>query len=198
MAEQTGSDEELGPAGVGDEAMEAMEAPPSKSARKREMSALQALGESLCALSAKELATIPIADENLLLTIKEAQGIRSNSALRRHRQFIGKLMRHIDPEPIQRALDDLYSSRQQNTDAFHALEALRDRLCEEGDQAMSTVLERYPLVDRQQLRQLVRDASRETTLIKKNQVLGKPGSPAGPKASRRLFRFLKQLQEESA
>ena len=82
------------------EAPDASEEVISKSAIKRRMTELQQLGESLTQLSDKQLSKVPISDERLLQAIHEARRIRSNSAHRRHLQFIGKLMRDIDPEPI--------------------------------------------------------------------------------------------------
>lgn len=156
---------------------------PSKSELKRRSHALQALGETLVALSERELKKIPLEDDALREAIFEARAIRSNSARKRHLQFIGKLMRNIDPEPISKALDALHESRQQGVDEFHALEALRDRVLAEGDAGVQEVLTRWPEADRQQLRQLVRQHTNE----KNND---KP-----PAASRRLFRYLKELME---
>ena len=72
---------------------------PSKSAKKREYLALQKLGEELIRLRESELAALPL-DEDLLLAIQDAQQITARGAMRRQKQFIGKLMRHIDPEPL--------------------------------------------------------------------------------------------------
>lgn len=157
--------------------------PPSKSALKREMSARQALGETLCELSAKQLAAIPIEDEALLQAIVETRSINTRSALRRHRQFIGKLMRHIDPQPIQDALDALHQSRSAAAGEFHELEALRDALLKDGDAALPAVLEVFPEADRQQLRQLVRQARKDAEQSRNSG------------ASRRLFRYLRALRE---
>lgn len=156
---------------------------PSKSELKRRMHALQGLGETLVTLSDRELKKIPIEDDALREAIYEARAIRSNSARKRHLQFIGKLMRNTDPEPISRALDALHESRQRDADEFHALEALRDRVLAEGDAGVQEVLTQWPEADRQQLRQLVRQHKRERDN-------GKP-----PTASRRLFRYLKELAE---
>jgi len=76
---------------------------PSKSARKREYLALQKLGEELLTLRESELLDIAL-DEDLLEAVLEARQIRSHGALRRQKQYIGKLMRHIDPEPLRAAL----------------------------------------------------------------------------------------------
>ena len=156
---------------------------PSKSALKREMTARQELGEALLALSPAELAAMPIDSEDLLQAIAETRRIKSHSAARRHRQYIGKLMRRIDPTPIQAALDALHQQRRDAAQAFHELEALRDTLLRDGDTALGAVLDRFPHADRQQLRQLLRQGQREQQ--------GNGASGAG----RRLFRYLRELQE---
>ncbi len=76
---------------------------PSKSARKREYLALQKLGEELLLLRESDLLDMEL-DEDLLEAVLEARQIRSRGALRRQKQYIGKLMRHIDPEPLRAAL----------------------------------------------------------------------------------------------
>ena len=84
---------------------------PSKSQLKREMTALQKIGEELVGLSERELAKIPIVDEDLQLAIEEAHRIRSNNARKRHLQYIGKVMRNVDTAPIVQALDQLQWSK---------------------------------------------------------------------------------------
>ncbi|GAB5415850.1 MAG: ribosome biogenesis factor YjgA [Congregibacter sp.] len=163
---------------------ESLDEGPSKSAVKREMTALQELGEALCELTPKQLARIPIVDEDLREAIDETHRIKSRSALKRHRQYIGKIMRRVDAEPLREALQALYEQREDDARDFHALEALRDRLIAEGDHALSDVLTQYPDADRQQLRQLVRTAQSEAK-----------GGKA-PAASRRLFRYLRDLQTD--
>ena len=79
------------------------DAKPSKSAKKREYLALQKLGEELITLRESDLLGIPL-DEDLLDAVKEARQIRSRGALRRQKQYIGKLMRGGDVEPIREAL----------------------------------------------------------------------------------------------
>ncbi len=73
---------------------------PSKSAKKREYIALQKLGEELITLKQSQLHGLPL-DEGLLEAILEAQQMKAHGALRRQKQYIGKLMRHIDPEPLR-------------------------------------------------------------------------------------------------
>jgi 5-(carboxyamino)imidazole ribonucleotide mutase len=79
------------------------EDPPSKSARKRAALAVQKLGEQLVGLKDEELATLDL-PETLTAAILEARRIRSRAALARQRQYIGKLMRALDPAAIEAAL----------------------------------------------------------------------------------------------
>jgi ribosome-associated protein len=166
-----------------DEFDEGTDGGPSKSELKRRMTALQDLGVALTRLSDRELSQIPIDDERLRRAIVEARRIASRSARRRHLQFIGKLMRDIDPAPIQQALDALYSSHQAETDRFHELETLRDEVLANGDAGVQAVMDRWPGADRQQLRQLVRQHRRERA------------DGQAPAASRKLFKYLRTLQE---
>ena len=83
---------------------------PSKSARKREYLALQKLGESLISLKLTDLERIPLPEE-LRDAVYEAKKITAHGALRRQKQYIGKLMGHVDPEPIQQALADISDNR---------------------------------------------------------------------------------------
>ncbi len=156
---------------------------PSKSALKRQMTALQKIGETLVELSDKELARMPIEDERVREVILEARGIRSNSARRRHLQYLGKLMRNIDATPIEEALDALHQGRRGDAAAFHELEQWRDKLLNEGDPAVQALLQTYPGGDRQLLRQLIRQHRREVDA-------NKP-----PAASRKLFRYLRDLAD---
>jgi ribosome-associated protein len=80
------------------------ETKPSKSARKREYIALQKLGEALLTVKESDLATMNLDDE-LLAAVLDARRIKSHGALRRQKQFIGRLMRGIDPEPVRAALE---------------------------------------------------------------------------------------------
>lgn len=155
---------------------------PSKSEMKRRMLALQELGETLVSLSDSQLAKMPIDDERLLQAIREARRINSHSARRRHLQLIGKLMRETDAAPIAAALEELHTRRRQRDEAFHQLEQLRDAVLAAGTAGVEQVMARWPQADRQQLRQLVLQHQRETAR----------GQP--PTASRKLFRYLRELQ----
>lgn len=166
-----------------DESLDFEDEGPSKSEMKRRMLALQELGETLVNLPDKQLQRIPIEDEYLRDTIREARNIRSNSARRRHMQLIGKLMRHIDPEPIAHALAELHQSQQRNNETFHSLEQLREDMLAAGANGVELAMQRWPQADRQHLRQLLLQHQRE-------QQSAKP-----PAASRKLFRYLREMQE---
>ena len=154
---------------------------PSKSALKRQMTALQKLGEAMVELSDRELERMPIDNPRLREVIVEARGIRSNSARRRHMQFLGKLMRNVDPEPLEQAMEELHQRRLGEAEIFKELESWRDRLLADGDEAAEKLIDRWPDADRQQIRQLIRQHGKENAA-------GKP-----PAASRKLFRYLREL-----
>ncbi len=156
---------------------------PSKTQRKKEMHALQALGEQLTALSEKQLQQIPLDDERLLKAIRETRNIKSRSALRRHLQFIGKLMRDIDPAPISEALERLFQPAREDNARFHRLESLRDEVLAAGQDGVGLLLERYPQADRQQVRQMLLQHQKERE------------RQQPPAASRKLFRYLRELDE---
>ncbi|HEB98237.1 MAG TPA: DUF615 domain-containing protein [Thiotrichales bacterium] len=160
------------------------EAPPSKTRRKREADALQALGETLVGLPEARLAAIELPDR-LREAVMEARRIKARGGRRRQLQYIGKLMRSIDADPIRAALDDFTRQNRRAARAFRQLEALRDQLIAEGDAALGEVLERFPHCDRQHLRQLMRQA-------RKDQAADKT---AGLRA---LFRYLRELSETAS
>jgi ribosome-associated protein len=156
---------------------------PSKSALKREMTALQKVGEQLVGLSERELARMPIADEQLEEAITLARRIKSNSGRRRQLQYIGKLMRGIDASELVAALEDLHQQGQAEAKAFQQLEAQREQILEGSAEAIEAVLQDYPHADRQQLRQMQRQHQKE-------QSTNKPRV-----ASRKLFKYLRELSE---
>lgn len=155
----------------------------SKSEIKRDAEALKDLGAELVDLGKNALDKIPL-DVDLRAAIELAQRIKKEGR-RRQLQLIGKMLRQRDPEPIQIALDKLNNRHNQQVALFHKLEQIRDRLIDEGDDAISLVLELYPQADRQQLRSLIRNA-------KKEKATNKP-----PKSARQIFQYLRELSEEN-
>ena len=113
---------------------------PSKSARKREHLALQSLGERLIALTPGQLDRIGL-DERLLDAVLAAKSIRAHGALRRQKQLIGKLMRHVDPEPIRSAMEAFSSSDRRDKQVFREAENWRDRIAANEPGALEAFFE---------------------------------------------------------
>ncbi|NYS31378.1 MULTISPECIES: ribosome biogenesis factor YjgA [unclassified Pantoea] len=153
----------------------------SKSEIKRDAEELKRLGAELVDLGKNSLDKIPL-DERLRTEVELAQRIKKEGR-RRQLQLIGKLLRGIDVEPIRVALDKLNNRHNQQVALFHKLEMLRDRLIEQGDEAMGDVIALYPEADRQQLRSMIRNAQKE-----------KAGSKP-PKSARQIFQYLRELAE---
>ncbi len=155
----------------------------SKSQRKRDLHELKSLGIDLLEFSDDALRQLRMPDV-LLEALRTAKRINSNSARKRQLQYIGKLLKDTDVTPLREAVEARKHQHATHTREFHQLEDLRDRLILEGDTALPRVLALFPRTDRQHLRKLVRQARRE-------QETRQP-----PRASRLLFRYLRELQEE--
>ena len=156
--------------------------PPSKTQIKKQMHALQELGGQLVALSKEQLAKLDI-PEGLRDAIKEMRRIPSFGAQRRQLQYIGKLMRDIDPAPIQEQLAIWNGTSNAQTAYLHRLERWRDRLLED-EHAAGELRAAHPEVDFQRLRSLIRNAIKE-------REAGKP-----PKAYREIYQMLRELFPE--
>lgn len=152
--------------------------PVSKSQLKREMHALQALGEAIIAMTPAERARFPLSDD-MLAAVEETARVRSHEGRRRHMQYVGKVMRRENLEAIKAVYDELEQEKLRRDHAFHRLEAWRDRLIDEGDPAVEAFVADYPDADRQALRQLIRNAQRE-------RERSKP-----PASARKLFKLIR-------
>ena len=134
--------------------------PPSKTQRKHAMEELQSLGEALVRLSAEKVEKIGLPDD-LLIAIKAAQRMtRLDEAKRRQMQYIGRLMRKVDADPIRAALDEASGASASETARLHRLEKMRDELLTD-EKALQEIATRYPAVDLQHLRSLRRAALKE-------------------------------------
>lgn len=157
----------------------------SRTELKRQMDALKQLGKHITELRPDQQNKIPM-DEVLRAAIIETKRITSNGALKRHMQFIGKLLRHADVDAIRHALDEFDTASQVHNQKFHILEQWRERLLLEdtaGNEALEAFINEYPHTDIQQLRQLIRNTRRE---MQKQQP---------PTQYRKLFRFLRDSTE---
>jgi len=158
---------------------------PSKSQRKRDMLALQKLGEQLVAEPAHRVKRVSMPD-NVRDAILECQQIRDHEGRRRQLQYVGKKMRELTEEEIatiQRTVEGWKGQSKADTAAMHALEKQRDKLLA-NDTALTDLLRDHPDLNAQELRTLIRNARKE-------QAENKP-----PKAFREIFQILKQLQSQ--
>jgi ribosome-associated protein len=158
--------------------------PPSKTKVKKQMLALQDLGEELVNLSKEHLAEIEIPD-NLRLAVRDVKKMKSFGAINRQMQYIGKLMRDVDPEPIQAKLAEWNGTSRQHIAWLHQVERWRDRLIEQPD-SLTELLAAHPGADVQHLRSLIRNALKE-------KELNKP-----PKNYREIFQVLRDIIPEEA
>lgn len=158
------------------------EARPSKSQRKRDMSALQDIGAELVALNADQLAQVDIPDD-LRDAVAEAQRIRDFEGRRRQLQYIGRLMREVDPEPIRARLAGWRGENGAHTALLHHAERWRERLLAEAD-PWAEFATACPRADLQNVRTLVASVRRD-----------RAGGRA-PRNYRALFRVLREALGE--
>ena len=163
--------------------------PPSKTQLKAEADEKQALGEALLTLRTDLMARLDLPDK-LLDALKEAKKITNFEGRRRQMQFIGKLMRPLDTEPIRAAIDEQANGSADLTLALHLAEQWRDKLIA-SDDALSQWLTDYPATDSQQLRALIRQARKD---IAKPETLGE--APRHGKSYREIFQLVKLLMAE--
>jgi ribosome-associated protein len=153
---------------------------PSKSARKREAASLQELGVQLSALPEQEMAALDLPDK-LFVALRDLRRLPSHGAQVRQRQYIGKLMRQIDPEPVLAKLAERKQQHDSEIRHFQLIERWRDRLLSEPAAALPALCAEYPQADRAALVKILEKAGRE-------RLEQRP--PAG---ARELFAFLRQL-----
>jgi len=153
-----------------------MDEKPSKSARKREVQALQALGEQLIGLRKAELAAIPL-DESLRAAVSDARGMKAHGALRRQKQLIGKLMRQVDAEPIRTALAALDADSASDKRRLHEAEQWRERLIAGGAPALAEF-------------GAVSGADTGALGAACRQLAKRPDGPAGKRLRREIFRLV--------
>jgi ribosome-associated protein len=152
----------------------------SRSQAKREVEALQKMGERLCKAPNDILERIPLSVE-LREALHFARSLKGREARRRHMQFIGSLMREVDPEPIRNALAGTDQEHRKEILRFQMLEKTRDTLIEGNEEAILEIIEKFPDANPQQLRQLVRNARKEKA------------KGEASRSSRALFQYLREL-----
>jgi ribosome-associated protein len=157
---------------------------PSKSERKRRSDDLQALGEALIGLSESELDALPL-PEQLRDAVVLARRITAHGGLYRQKQYIGKLMRKIDAEPIRAALDARRDRERVEALRFRRIEQWRDRLVQEGAPALAQLRTEVPGI------QANAQAHALDDLVERARRERQSGGP--PHAARELFRLLRDL-----
>ena len=153
---------------------------PSRNELKKQMQDLQELGEAVAALPVDRLDKLKI-DERLRDAIDELRRTKSFEGKRRQVQYIGKLMKHENPEPLREAVASYRVGSATDTLALHQAEYWRDQLLA-GDDALANWVKEYPATDVQQMRSLVRAARKEKL---------EPGERRG-RAYRDLFKLVKE------
>ena len=160
---------------------------PSKSQLKREMTALQKMGQELIDQPRDRVKRVPM-PEDVRDAILECQKIKDHEGRRRQLQFVGKKMRTLDEAEvalIQKTIDSWKGASKSETAVMHALERRRDKLLA-NDEAVTELMAEHPQLDAQQLRTMIRNARKE-------QAESKP-----PKAYREIFQLLKELAKVNA
>lgn len=155
---------------------------PSKSAKKREAHDLQALGQALAALPDAALSATAMPDA-LREAIAEFRRTRSHEGRRRQMQYVGRLMRDAEVEPLREAVAAAQLGRAHDALALHRVEQWRMELVA-GDDALTRWIARHPTTDLPQLRALIRSARKEATL---------PPEQRHGRAWRELFQYLKPM-----
>jgi len=156
---------------------------PNKTQLKREVKQLNDLGKELIALPPSSLKKVPLS-EQMLEAIEDGRRF-SRGALQRQLRRIASMMQHEDVEAIQQELTRQKQPSKQQTAEFHQIEQWRDRLIDGDEKLLTDLIDQFPLIDRQAIRQLVRNAAAE----RKRE---KP-----PKSARALFKYLTELKKST-
>ena len=164
-----------------DRSVELYQERPSKTQRKKVSHDLQDLGEAAVALPDSRLVGLAIA-EVLLDAIHLYKKTKTFEGRRRQMQYIGKLMRVHEVEPLRQAVTDMQLGRAKDSLALHQAERLRAELIA-SDDAVTRWTVAHPQTDVQQLRNLIRAARKDAAL--------EPGKRSG-RAYRELFQFIKE------
>ncbi|HET9653653.1 MAG TPA: ribosome biogenesis factor YjgA [Usitatibacter sp.] len=156
----------------------------SKTKRKRQMTELQDVGAALVRLSPEQLARLEL-PEALREAVLECKRLKKHEAVRRQKQYIGRIMRDIDAEPIVEQLRAIEAPSRQQTALLHLAEKWRDEMLHNAD-AVDRFAREFPHADAHKLRALVAAANEE-----------RRGKRA-PKHFRELFHMLNTIIQEQA
>jgi ribosome-associated protein len=152
----------------------------SKTEIKREMHQLQDFAQRLIEMSKHQRSRLPLSDDLKDAMVLADKITNKHEALRRHIRHTAKILLETDLEPIHQAMEVMANKHQQETAKFVRLEALRDDLITQGNSAVEALIEDFPTIERQKIKQLIRNAAKE----KKAEKLGKH--------YKNLFSYLKE------
>lgn len=166
---------------------------PSKTKRKEAMHELQSLGEALVELSRDRLAAVALSDL-LREAVVAAKSITKHEARRRQMQYIGRLMRTIDPEPIREKLAEWRGESATAIRELHRVERWRERLLDQPD-SLTEFAREYPINDVQELRACIREARRERLAITAAREQNPLAQTQAPRRFRELFQRVKEAMD---
>ena len=152
----------------------------SKTEVKREMHHLQDFAQRLIEMSKHQRSRLPLSDDLKDAMVLADKITNKHEALRRHIRHTAKILLETDLQPIHQAMEVMANKHQQETAKFVRLEALRDDLITQGNTAVESLIEDFPDIERQKIKQLIRNAAKE----KKAEKLGKH--------YKNLFTYLKE------
>ena len=156
---------------------------PSRSQLRREALDVLKLAHALVELSEAQLARMPL-DEDVRAEVLRARAVTQQIARKRQTQYVAKQMRKLDDgelDAIRATLEHDRDHARRDTAALHRVELWRERLIGEGDEGLNAFMGEFPAAERQQLRQLARQAKSERDANR------------APHAQRELFRVLREL-----
>ena len=159
---------------------------PSKTRLKQQSHELQKLGLALAELSTLRLQRLQL-PERLFDALTMLRDTRSHEGRRRQLQYVGKLMRDVDPAPLREAVAEVKLGSARETLLLHETERWRDALLADDD-ALTRWLQEHAECDTQRLRSLIRAARRDSAL---------PADKRNPRSARELFQFIRPWLVES-
>jgi len=168
---------------------------PSKTELKKESTELQKLGEALLTLRSDLFERLDL-PEGLITALDQLKRITNFEGRRRQLQYVGKLMRQLEPETLQAvrdALDEQRGGSAQQTLALHAAEKWRDDLIAD-DEALQSWLAAHPETDVQQLRALIRQARKDAAPTQEE--VSKGLAPRRGRAYREIFQIVRDKLDE--
>ncbi|MEY4752687.1 MAG: hypothetical protein RJA44_362 [Pseudomonadota bacterium] len=168
---------------------------PSKTQLKKQMHELQTLGKDLSEMPDHRLKPLNLPEE-LLEALRDYRRTRSHEGRRRQLQYLGKLMRRVDPAPLREAVASWRVPGARETLALHEAERWRDRLIG-SDNSLTEWLDRHPGADVQQLRTLIRNARKEASQAAAAEAFDGAAERKG-RAYRELFQHVRQALQAAA